>query len=171
MADIAGTYDPNAEAAQDFDVIPAGEYKAEIIESEIEDISRQSDKGRCLKLVWSILDGEFKGRLVWQRLNMWPENMSNMDKVTSIAQSQFASVRQATGKNIVQDSEELHHIPCVIKVGIRKDKNGVYNDQNEVKNVKACNAGATFQPPARQSASGSPPASNGGSKPWSRPAA
>lgn len=148
MANLAGMYDPNAEASGDFDPIPAGEYRAEIVESDIEDISKKDNKGRCLKLTWKVQGGEFDGRLVWQRLNMWGENMTNNDKVVSIAQSQFASIRQATGKANVNDSTELHHIPCMIRVAVKVDQSGQYAPQNEIKAVKAVAGNSFGQPPA-----------------------
>lgn len=170
MANLAGSYDQNAEPGGDFDPIPAGKYRAVIVESDVEDISRQSNKGRCLKLTWKVDGGQYDGRLIWQRLNLWPENMNNMDKVVQIANAQFASIRQATGKIAVQDSEELHHIPCMIGVKIRKSEG--YSDQNEVSSVAAAGGSApanTAQPAQQRQA---PPASNGGgSRPWNAPAA
>jgi len=174
MADIAGSYDQNAEASADFSPIPTNNYRAKIIESEVEDISKRENKGRCLKLVWQIETGPYDGRLVWQRLNMWPENMNNQDKVVTIANSQFASIRQATGKTAPQDSSELHHIPCEIYVGLSKAQPG-FNPQNEVKSVKAVGGGqqqapAQRQAPAQQQRT-TPPANNGGgSAPWRKSA-
>lgn len=169
MANLAGSYDPNAEPGGDFDPIPAGEYVAEIIDSDIEEISRRDNKGRRLKLTWKVAGGDFNGRLVWQRLNMWAENMNNLDMVQSIAQSQFAAVRHATGKVHVQDSNELHHIPCRIRVSVKTDQN--YPPSNEVKNVAALEgaptpaaAPAAFKAPPATAAK--PAASGGGSAPW-----
>lgn len=172
MANIAGHYDQNAEPSE-FDRIPAGTYRAKIAESEIADISEKSDKGRCLKLTWHFETGPYDGRLFWQRLNMWPKNMDNIDKVVTIANQQFAAIRQATGKLAPQDSTELHHIPCLITIGPQK------NDANydEVKSVKPI-AVTTSAPQQQRSAS--PPSSSpsktapqttaanttGGSAPW-----
>jgi hypothetical protein len=176
MANLAGGYDENAEPSGDFSPIPNNNYRAKIIESEIVDISSRENRGRCLKLTWQIETGAYDGRLVWQRLNMWPENMANTDKVVQIANAQFASIRAATGKPAPQDSSELHHIPCEIYVGLSKAKEG-YNQQNEVKSVKAI-SGAASAPQQRQAPQQSvqmstPPqqaASGGGqrSAPWPR---
>lgn len=160
MVQIAGYYDENAEPSGDFSPIPAGQYVAEIVESAIEPVSRNSEYGNCLKLTWKITDGELAGRLVWQRLNMWAEGMNNLDKVKSIANSQFASIREALGKKIVNDTDELHFLPALITVKIKVDPNGQRAPQNEIAGVKALaatgtafagamNAGATSAPPAR----------------------
>ncbi len=174
MANIAGAYDPNAEASSDFEPLPAGEYRAKIIESEIEPVSQRNNYGRCLKLTWQVEGGPFDNRLVWQRLNMWAEGMNNIDKVISIAQSQFAAIRQATGKMAPQDSSELHHIPCLIRVKL-KPGDGQYGPSNEIGGVKAVGAGNAggaapgggaaaqrFTPPANQA----PANAGGGSAPW-----
>lgn len=175
MANIAGSYDEQAEASGDFSPVPSGPYRAVIVESDVEDISRRENKGRCLRLTWKIEGGDYDNRLVWQRLNMWAENMGpNTDKVITIANQQFASIRQATGKSAPQDSAELHHIPCEIYVGMSKPREG-FEPQNEIKSVKAVPGGGQSRsgpPPAQRQA---PPAqqrqapasnSGGGSAPW-----
>ncbi len=151
MANIGGHYDQNAEP-NEFDQLAAGTYRAKIIESDVVEISEKSDKGRCLKLTWQVETGPSDGRLTWQRINLWPKNMDKIEKVTEIANSQFASIRQATGKIAPQDSVELHHIPCMITVGPQKN-NPQYN---EVKAVKAINGGGGQAP----APSGSPPRSS-----------
>lgn len=153
--DLTGSYDEHAEPSGDFSPIPAGTYRARIDEASIEDISRRDNKGRCLKLTWKVETGPHDGRLVWQRLNMWAENMTNLDKVISIANSQFAAIRQAVGKTIVNNTDELLHIPCDIYVTIREDAG--HAPQNEVKSVKA--AGNPVQQAAQQRPAPAPAAS------------
>lgn len=191
-ADIGGYYDENAEPQGDFSPIPAGAYTAEIVESDIEDISKQdTSKGRCLRLTWRITEGEFENRLIWQRLNMWFEGHEKTPgKVRSIANQQFASIRQATGKTVVQNTEELHFIPCSIRVAVETDPSGRYQPRNDVKGVAPIggntapavtpNPGRPPASPGKSPAASSPgPASNkapqpaaaasgGGSRPWDR---
>lgn len=171
MANIAGSYDPNAEVSQ-FDRLPAfTDQRAKIIESEIIPVSEKEDKGKCLNLTWQIETGPLDGRLFWQRINMWAANMGpNTDKVMSIAQSDFAAIRHATGKLTPQDSSELHHIPCLVSYGPQK-KNPDYDEVKSVKPISgaapAAQNGQTqrFAPPAGNAA---PPADNGGGNtaPW-----
>ena len=169
MANIAGSYDQNA-APNNFDQLEAGTYRAKIIQSEIIDVSDKA-KGRCLNLTWQVETGPNDGKLIWQRLNMWAENMDNLDKVIAIANSQFASIREATGKVAPQNSEELHHIPCIIVVGPQKN-NPQYNEVKSVKSVASAQGGPApaqrqAPPVSRQSA----PANNGGaSAPWRKSA-
>ena len=173
--DLTGSYDEHAEPSGDFSPIPAGTYRARIEEASIEDISKKDNKGRCLKLTWKVETGPHDGRLVWQRLNMWAENMNNLDKVISIANSQFAAIRQAVGKTIVNNTDELLHIPCDIYVMVVESAG--YAPQNEVKSVKPAGnpvqQAAQQRAPAapRQSASpqqqrAAPAAGNGKAAPW-----
>jgi hypothetical protein len=175
---IANSYDESAEASAGFDPVPFDDYRAKIIEADVEDVSKNNSYGKCLKLTWQIETGPYDGRLVWQRLNLWAEGMKNIDKVISIANSQFASIREATGKLTPQDTDELLHIPCMIKVAIKTDPSGQYGPQNEIKSVKPV-GGAASQAPQQRSApsnANSAPANQaparqaagGGSAPWRR---
>ncbi|WP_420959333.1 DUF669 domain-containing protein [Brucella sp. IR073] len=167
MVDIAGSYDPNAEISS-FDPVPPGEYRAKIIEGDIQPISKRENKGRCLVLTWQIETGNCDGRLVWQRLNLYAENMKNLDKVINIANSQFAEIRQATGVLAPKNTNEIEHIPCTIRVVFVN--NDQYGPKNEVKRVMPI-GGATTQPvPARPNTAATQqraPVNNGGdSAPW-----
>ncbi len=182
MVDISGSYDTNAQPSGDFDPVPAGDYRAKIIESAIEDISSKENKGRCLKLTWQIETGPFDGRLVWDRLNLWPENMIGKKgddagkditaKVQSIANSQFAAIREATGKLAPNDTSELEHIPCTIKVAVRPAE-GQYSASNVIKSVKPAGGGGQasgaqrFTPPANGGGR-APAAGQSQSAPWPR---
>ena len=85
---------------------PAGTYRARIIETAI--------GGRVTAERLRALPRSSRGRSKtgprtdgWSgSASTWAENMNNNDKVISIANSQFAAIRQATGKIIVNDSDE-----------------------------------------------------------------
>lgn len=170
MANLGGTFDATqVEPNGDFDPIPAGEYRAMIVDSEIKP-SKAGDN--MLKLTWKVDGGEYDGRLVWQNLNVW----NSSPKAAEIAQRELSSICHAVGKLNVQDSEELHHMPCLIKVSVRPAE-GSYSAQNEVKGIKAADGskpatggfgGGGQQPaPAKQQA---PANSGGGSLPWKKSA-
>lgn len=151
MAQLGGTFDASqVDPSGDFDVIPADDYRAQLVDSEI--IDAKSGSGRYLKLTWQVQGGAYDNRLIWQNLNLWNSNA----KAVEIAQRELSSICHATGKINVSDSEEMHFIPCTIKVGIRKDKNGEFADQNVVKSVKPIGpASATTAPAQTPSSSGS----------------
>ena len=146
MADLSNAYDPNAEAATEYALIPPGEYVAQIDQCEEQPISGKSDKGECYNFTWRILDGDYEGRLLWQRISLKARNMNNLDKVIQIANSQFAAIRRGTGVMSPRNTDELLGIPCLIKVKVKNDKTGQYDPQNEITSVKPLDGGA---PPVR----------------------
>lgn len=171
MADLNGFYyDETAEASTSYDPIPAGDYRAKIVELERVPFSKREEKGHALKVTWKIEGGPFDGRLVWQRIGLWfdgPEKEPG--KTVFIANQQFAAIREATGVKTPQQPEELQERPCIIKVVIKTDPTGPYQPSNEVKGVKAIGGTAPAPanaPAARQAAPASSPASTGGSAPW-----
>ena len=132
----------NAEAVKpqdSFEPIPAGMYQALIDESEV--VSTKSGSGQMLKLTWKVLEGEFKGRLVFDRLNIQNQN----PKAEEIGQRQLSTLCHAVGVLQLKTSEQLHGIPCTIKVIVRKDESGQYADQNEVKDYRSIDGVAQVQ--------------------------
>ena len=122
----AETVEPNAP----FEPIPAGVYVAQITDSEI----KESKAGHeYLALTFEVLDGEFKGRKLWDNLNL-----SNPNETTKqIAERTLSSiVRSAFGHPAaIRDSSELHNKPLKVRVVIQKDEQ--YGDKNQIKGYEA----------------------------------
>ena len=158
MADLGGTFDATTvEPPGSYDPIPAGEYRAVITDSEWKDTKAG---GRYLNLTWKIDGGEHDGRLVWQMLNLDNAN----PKAVEIAQRELSAICHATGKINVADSADLHHIPCLIKMSVKRDEQ--YGDKNEVKGVKAIGGGtAGASSPAARPAQVATPAIAGDKQP------
>lgn len=156
MASLAG-FDATQVKDTGFDLLPVREYQAVITESELK--KANSGNGDYFNLTFEIIDGEFKGRKVWQRITQNSDN----EKARNIGKAQLASICKAVGKMAPNDTEELHDIPLIIKVGIEKGTNG-YQDRNKITAYKPA-SGATPQPAK------APPATTPatpGSAPWSR---
>ena len=133
----ANEVDPDA----GFDAVPAGKYLVAITDSEMK--PTKDKKGSYLELVCSILEGDYKDRKVWARLNL--QNKS--ETAVNIARGQLSAICHAVGVMTPKDSVELHNIPLVITVKCRKDDDG--NIQNEIKKFEGVKAGQTTgQPPA-----------------------
>ena len=169
--DITGAYDDQASSADQFDIVPEGTYQAHIIDAKIEDISRQNSYGTCLVLTWEIIGSNADGRRVWQRINLFAEGMNNLQKVRDIANAQFAKVRAAigfqtpetpNGKPFSGNTDDLLQRQCSIKVGIKRDKNGQYPDQNTVTPIVGASAAPAPRGPAP---SGPAPSGNGNAPP------
>lgn len=113
-------------------VVPAGWYNVIIEHSEV--VPTASGTGTILKLRYSIVDGEFKGRKIFGQLNI--VNPSPMAQ--EIAQKQLSAICHAV--NVIQcnDSQQLHNIPFKVKLkitpgGIKDQHTGEkYDDKNEV---------------------------------------
>lgn len=86
-----------------------------------------------LKLTWEILDGQFTGRKIWDRVNIVNAN----PKAEEIGQRQLSTLCHAVGVLQLADTQQLHGVPCAIRVTVRKDESGQYGDQNEVKDYRA----------------------------------
>ena len=143
----------NAEDHKDeFQPIPAGRYTAAIIKSETK--STKDGKGSYLKLEIDILDGQYKGRKIFENLNL--ENAN--ETTVKIAQVTLANICRAVGVLHPKDSSELHHKPMSVRVVIEPEKDGM-PAQNRIKGWDAIG-------PAKAPESVAP----ANAKPWERPA-
>ena len=103
--------------------------------------------------MFTILEGEYKGRVVWARLNLVNPNQT----AVKIAQSELSAVCRAVGVMTPRDSCELHNIPLLITVKVKKrEDNGELT--NEVKG---------FEP--KTAATGKPQQAQTNTPPWRRP--
>ncbi len=172
MAILTGAYDPNAEAQQDFAPIPSGKYLAQIVDSDLKPTKKND--GHFLELTYEIVEGDYKNRKVWARINLDNPN----PKTVEIGNRQFSSVRQATGVLNPRDSQELHYKPHLIRVEFipagTTQKNGYVTerDANEIKGWEAVEGGLGNVPSAAPSAAAATAASpSSAMPPWKRNAA
>ena len=117
----------NQEAMEDFSVVPAGVYNAQITKSDI--VPTSNKNGTLMKLQFKIIDGELKGRIVFGQYNVANPN----ETAVEISRKQIKSICDAIGKpNGVRDTNELHNIPLKIKVAIAPAQ-GQWAEKNEIK--------------------------------------
>jgi hypothetical protein len=169
--------EPNAP----MEAIPADWYNFTIVESEMK--PTKSGEGSYLTLQMKVMDGEYAGRMVFDRLNLNNKNPVAVE----IAYRQLSAYCHATGVVQVQDSQQLHGIPFKAKVSVRTDPSGQYEPSNEVKAVKHINDGQqAAQAPAQPAPAGAPPwagqapvqqqapaptqPATAGAPPWAKPA-
>ncbi|MCK4415105.1 MAG: DUF669 domain-containing protein [Candidatus Eisenbacteria sp.] len=124
MADLNGFNANNVDPATNFEPIPAGKYLAVIIDSEMK--PTKSGNGHYLELTCQVIDGPYKGRLLWSRLNL--DNPS--PQAVQIAQGELSAICRAVGVLQPKDSVELHNIPLLVTVKCkkRKDNGDVVNE-------------------------------------------
>ncbi len=160
-----GHFDASTVApAQVLNAIPAGEYPAMVTASQMK--ATKDNNGEYLELVLEIQDGEFKGRRLWDRLNLNNRN----SQAVEIAQRQLSALCHAIGVMQVTDSEQLHHKPCTVKVSVRQEAGR--EPTNEVKGYKALTAPlgqtAAFVPPTARPAAPAASAAGKPATPWAK---
>ena len=142
MANLNGFNAHEVEPTSNFEPLPAGKYLAVITDSEMK--PTKSGTGQYLQLSLQILEGPYKGRYVWARLNLHNPNPTTVQ----IARQELSAICRAVGVMQPTDSVELHNIPLVISVKCKK-REDTGEITNEVKGyeAKAAAAGRPQQSP------------------------
>ncbi len=107
-----------------FDPMPKDDYLSKIAASEIKETSKKN--GKYIKFEFLVLQGEFKGRKFWTNINIQNPNPVAVE----IAQKELATICRACGKGAIQDTQELHEIPLMVKLKVKPAK-GDYPAGNE----------------------------------------
>ncbi len=142
-----------------YDVLPAGKYRAQIVESEMR-VTRNG-MGQFLWLMLDIIEGQYQGRKLFDQLNLVNSNPQTVE----IAQRTLSAICHATGKLQVNDSVDLHLVPMTIQVGVKPPKDG-YSEKNTIRYLvpeKAPVAPAYQAAPAASQTPAAPAAA-----PWNR---
>ena len=114
MPNLNGFNATEVEPTTSFEPLPAGKYLAAITEPEMK--PTKSGSGSYLQLVFTILEGEYKNRILWARLNL---NNPNATAV-KISRSELSAICHAVGVMQPRDSVELHNLPLVIAVKLKR---------------------------------------------------
>jgi hypothetical protein len=147
MANLNGFNAANVDPATDFEPIPAGKFLAIISNSEMK--PTKSGSGTYLELTFQVIEGQYKNRLLWSRLNL--SNPNNL--AVQIAQGELSAICRAVGVMQPKDSVELHNIPLQITVKVKKREDSG-DLVNEIKGYAKKEA-ATGQP--QQETTSTPP--------------
>lgn len=126
MANINMTLD-NYEAQDGFDLLNAGWYEAEVIDSEI----KEGAKGPYILWTFQI---QGKPNRVWEIMSLGSE----------VSLQRLKSMAQCCGHknpNFIADTDELHGLACRVRLKIEKDKTGEYEDKNRISSFKPLNGG------------------------------
>jgi hypothetical protein len=112
-----------------FDVLPAGDYIAAIVKSEVK--PTKDGSGQRLNLQLQVLEGQYKGRVLFDGINI----ANKSPKAQQIGQGQLSAICRAVNVQTPRDSSDLHNKPLTISVKIEKDDKGA--DRNVVKSHKS----------------------------------
>ena len=150
MANLNGFNATEVEPTSSFETLPAGKYLAAITESEMKPTKNGS--GSYLQLTFTIIEGEFKNRVIWARLNLNNPNTT----AEKIAKSELSAICHAVGVMQPRDSVELHNLPLLISVKLKK-REDTGELTNEIKGYESKAASA-----------GQPQQATGNTPPWAR---
>ena len=121
----AEDFDPQS----DFAPIPAGEYLVMVISSETK--PAKSGQGFYLQMILQVLDGAYKNRLVFDRINT-----QNTNPITqNIGRRDLFELCHAVNVLRISNSEQLHNIPFIARLVVTKSEQ--YGDGNEVEAYKS----------------------------------
>lgn len=134
MADLGMNFQADQYEAPSFDPVPKGEYVVNIIDSDVAVNSKNT--GKNLKLTLEIIDGQFKGRKIFESLSFQNPN----ETAERIARGMISAICHAIGLTHLTDTQHLHNKPFLGKIKISKGQDG-YDDSNSLAGAKALGQG------------------------------
>ena len=137
-----------------FDPIPAGWYNARITEAEVK--STKAGTGSYVKVRYDITGPTHQGRVIYGNINLSNPNQ----QAEQIGIQQLGSLARAIGLEVISDSDQLINRDVQIKLSVKKDTSGQYNDSNDVKGFKAVDGAMPSMPTA------SAPTGKAATPPW-----
>lgn len=132
-------FDPNSvEPIADFEAVPAGKYPV-LIEAAGMKATKKGD-GHYLEVQFVIIDGPFKGKRLWDRLNL--DNPS--DAAVQISLRTLSALTKATiGDTLITDDSQFLQKTCIASVTV--DKSG----QNSIRTYAPYSNAQSVQPQAQ----------------------
>ena len=139
MASLDGFDASQVPEQQDFSALPEGQYVVIAIASEMK--PTRTGTGEFLQFTLEVLDGPFKGRKIWDRMNLKNQNQTAVD----IANRQLAAMCRAVGVIKPRESAELHNKPLLATVAVEVDDRK--RESNVIKKYEALSGAThTMQP-------------------------
>lgn len=171
MANLAGFDASQIPEQQEFSALPEGQYVVIATASEMK--PTKSGNGQFLQFTFEVLDGPYKGRKLWARLNLVNPNQTTVD----IAQRELGAICRAVGVIKPNDSAELHNKPMIVTVAVEIDDRK--RESNIIKKYEAvapraagaapaASGGAPWGSAAQRAAPATTPAAAPGTPPWAK---
>lgn len=155
MADLMGFDAAKVEPNEPASAVPKGEYQVIIVESEKKPTSKGD--GSLLNMVLQIVEGPFKNRKLYDRLNLWNKS----EQATKIAQGTLSAICRAVNVLTPRNSDDLHNRTLTAVVDVKEYQG---NLRNEVKGYKPKQTGVVA--PVTVTATGEPVATSGKPNPF-----
>ena len=107
------TFDPATQKGNVWDVLPLSEYVAQAVEAIIQ--QPKSGDGYYLGLTWKVIEGDYEGRQVWQRITY----LHSSEQAQTIGRKTLKDLCVATDvAEQVDDAEVFLFKPLRIRLGI-----------------------------------------------------
>lgn len=166
MASLDGGFDASGiePAKPQGEIVPPGKYTVAMVRSTRKPTTTG---GELLELEFDVIEGEFKGRKLWDRLNLWNSN----PQAAEIANRTLSAICYAVAVLQVSNTEQLHYKPMLVTVRntvAGPDKKGVQREsKNEIKGYEKAGVGggASYTPPAPATGGFKAPATAAGAAP------
>ena len=124
------TFDPETQEGNSWELLPVNEYVAQIVEASVQ--QPKSGDGCYLALTWKIIVGELEDRQLWQRITF----VHSSEQAQTIGRKTLKDLCVALDVNEqVGDAGVFLFKPARIRVGIEKDKQGLYPDKNRISRI------------------------------------
>lgn len=145
-----------------YDLIPSGWYAATITETDVKDT--KDGRGKYIKIRCDVTGPTHQGRVIFGNLNI--QNPSS--EAERIGRQQFGDLLRSLGMDRIQDTDQLVGGNVMVKVGVRKDKTGQYEDQNDIRGFKAPESGTILQQTPKAAKPATAPAVKAATPPWKK---
>ena len=175
--ELPEVFDPSQyEGTADLVPIPPGWQSAHIVEASRKEVPKNPSSTYMLA-VFEATEGAHKGRKIFQNVTLTNQSQQAVE----IGQRLLTDICNALKIGPLKNLEVLQYKPMKVRIGIKRDKDGVFPDRNQITQVRAYDfvpkrgAGTAPlpQPLSFGSATTSPssvsrpaPATPGGSAPW-----
>lgn len=126
------------EPTEEFKPIPVGEYNFLIEKVELK--PTKAGTGSYLSLQLKVQGGQYNGRIAFDMITYTNPN----PQAVEIGHRKLSALCRAAGIMQLSDTQQLVNRVISAKVGIREDKTGQYEPQNDIKVYKS--AAAATQP-------------------------
>lgn len=104
--------------------LPDGTYLVSVEDSAMKET--KDGKGQYLEFTYTILEGDHKGKRIWDRMNLINDNTTSVE----IAEKQLAQLCKACKKPAAKDSDELKGSIFTVVYGAQK-KDPQYSEVKE----------------------------------------
>lgn len=113
-----------------YELLPAGWYTAQVIQSKVGPL--KSGNGTGLYLTFEVLSDGYRNRKLWASLNI----QHNNPDTERIAKQKLRELCESAGVSSLPDTNLLHYKPVQVCVKIRKDETGQYETKNDISHYK-----------------------------------